>query len=98
LDKDRLLLKLGRLVESLAALEHERWAHWQQYLHGKCDRMDDGSLRIPAGLVHHWEMQIATPYSALPDEERESDREQVRRYLPLIVATLEADDLDANTS
>lgn len=25
-----------------------------------------------------------TPYSALSEEEKESDREQVRRYLPII--------------
>ena len=31
---------------------------------------------------------MATPYSELPDDERESDREQVRRYLPLIARAL----------
>jgi len=29
------------------------------------------------------------PYNQLSDEERESDREQVRRYLPIIARTLD---------
>lgn len=29
-----------------------------------------------------------TPYNQLSDDERESDREQVRRYLPIIARTL----------
>ncbi|MBX7482784.1 hypothetical protein [Qipengyuania qiaonensis] len=74
-----------RLVEELASLEHERWAHWQKYLHEQCELMSDGSLRIPSHLVKKWELQIATPYEALSEKEKESDRDQVRRYLPLIL-------------
>lgn len=68
--------------EWLAAIEHERWAHWQQYLHSVCERTDDGRLIIPADKVEHWEKQIATQYSELPEHSKESDREQVDRYLP----------------
>jgi hypothetical protein len=78
------LLKLQSLMEKLADAEHERWSHWQRYLHSKCERTDDGSLVIPAHLVERWETQMNTPYSALSEEEKESDREQVRRYLPII--------------
>jgi hypothetical protein len=77
------------LVEELAAIEHNRWAHWQSYLHKQCARQPDGSLLIPSALVSHWEAQIATPYSDLSESEQESDREQVRRYLPLIKAFME---------
>ena len=73
------------LVHALAAIEHERWCHWQRYLHGRCIRRYDGALLIPADLVKRWEKQIETLYSELADEEKESDREQVRKYLPLIV-------------
>lgn len=72
------------LFEQLAAIEHERWAHWQKYLHQKCIRHPDGSLTIPSELVKKWERQISTAYAQLSDEEKESDREQVQRYLPLI--------------
>ena len=72
------------LMEQLAAIEHERWADWQRYLHSLCTKNDDGSLRIPATSVAHWERQIATPYADLSEREKESDRDQVRRYWKLI--------------
>lgn len=68
------------LIEELAALEHERWAHWQRYLHSRCERRDDGSLVIPAALVRRWEAQIVTPYAELSDAEQDSDRVEVLRY------------------
>jgi hypothetical protein len=87
--KDRLDKSLDELVETLASIEHERWSHWQKYMHSKCvPQGSDGALLIPAHLVCRWEKQIATPYSELSDEEKESDRQQVRKYLPLIVSAL----------
>jgi hypothetical protein len=78
---------LNELLETLAAIEHERWSHWQRYMHSKCiPRGDDGALLIPAELVKQWERQMATPYSELTNKEKESDREQVRMYLPVITA------------
>jgi len=75
---------LSGLLEELAALEHERWAHWQQYMHGRGIPQPDGSLLLPAELVAKWTMQISTKYEDLNDREKESDRDQVRKYLPLI--------------
>jgi hypothetical protein len=72
------------LLEQLAAIEHERWSHWQRYMHEKAHRNDDGSLTLPAALVSRWERLMRTPYSQLTDEERESDREQVRRYITIL--------------
>lgn len=83
--------RLNALVEDLASIEHERWAHWQRYMHGKAERRPDGALVLPAELVERWEAQIATPYSDLSEAEKESDREQVRRYLPLIGKALRGD-------
>ena len=76
------------VLNSLAAIEHERWAHWQKYLHEQCEPQDDGSLRIPAELVARWKRQLETPFAELPDSEQESDREQVLRYLPTVVDVL----------
>lgn len=84
----RAALEDDGAVDRLAAIEHERWAHWQQYMHDQGERQDDGSLVIPAWLVSRWEQQIRTPYAALPAEEQESDREQVRRYLPTVIDLL----------
>ncbi|HEY6815235.1 MAG TPA: hypothetical protein VI168_06820 [Croceibacterium sp.] len=75
---------LGALLEDLAAIEHERWSHWQAHLHARAERRADGSLVIPAELVARWERQIATPYAQLSEPEKDMDREQVRRYLALI--------------
>jgi hypothetical protein len=89
MEAHRLREKLDQLLETLAAIEHERWSHWQRYMHSKCvPQGDDGALLIPADLVRQWEHQIATPYSQLSEKEKESDREQVRKYLPLMVDAL----------
>ena len=79
---------LGRLTEELAAVEHERWSHWQRYVHSKGVRQLDGSLLLSPDLVARWEKQIETKYVELSETEKESDREQVRKYLPLIVSAL----------
>lgn len=72
------------LMERLAAIEHERWADWQRYLQSKCITNSDGTLTIPEWAVTHWTRQINTPYDQLTEQEKESDREQVRRYWNLI--------------
>lgn len=72
------------LKEELAAIEHARWSHWQSYMHGKCTKNADGSLTIPKELVDKWENQSHTEYAELTEKEKESDREQVDKYLPLL--------------
>lgn len=80
--------RLQGSLEELAAAEHRRWAHWQSYLHSACRRNEDGSLRIPPDLVEQWERQTQTEYENLTEAEKDSDREQVRKYLPLIIKAL----------
>ena len=87
-DKVQAALESDELLEKLAAIEHERWSHWQRYLHSQCTAGPDGSLTIPAEQVRRWSTQMTTRYSDLTSEERESDREQVRRYLPIIAQAL----------
>lgn len=79
---------LNGLVEELAAIEHERWSHWQKYMHDKSIRQPDGSLVVPAELVNRWEEQISKKYADLSEKEKDSDREQVRKYLPVIIHAL----------
>jgi hypothetical protein len=43
---------------------------------------------VPRHLVRRWEAKIRTPFVELPPEEQESDREQVRQYLPTVVEIL----------
>lgn len=79
---------LDALVDTLAAIEHDRWAHWQSYVHSKCSRQSDGSLVIPAELVQRWERQIRTPFDQLSESEKNSDRDQVFNYLAVIRTSL----------
>lgn len=87
-ERVREVLESQEVLDQLATVEHERWAHWQRYVHDQCERQDDGSLVIPSDLVRRWEEQIATPYSDLSREEQRSDQEQVLRYLPVVIKAL----------
>lgn len=87
--------KLDDLLEQLAEIEHTRWSKWQAYLHSKLYKIDDPRvslnshlLILPTELYDQWERQIATPYDKLSEQEKESDREQVRPYLNLIKQAL----------
>lgn len=88
MDQKDISKALNSVLEELSAIEHERWALWQKYMHNNGNLQADGSLLLPADLVDHWEKQIDTPYESLSEKEKESDREQVRKYLPTIVRTL----------
>ena len=88
MERERVESALRGVLETLAAIEHDRWSHWQRYMHSKCERQPDGSLLIPSELVAQWERQITADYKELSEAEKESDREQVRRYLPTILEAL----------
>lgn len=79
---------LEGIIDELAAIEHERWSHWQRYVHEEGNREEDGSVTIPAELVKRWEVQINKSYDELSEDEKESDREQVRQYIPTIADAL----------
>lgn len=91
-------------TEKGADLEHERWSRWQKYLHSLCSKhtvnslnastrqyedIETGGLVIHRDRVIHWERQIATPYSELTEKEKEYDRIEVRKYLPMVEHLLE---------
>ncbi len=74
-------LNSAEILETIAAVEHERWSHWQKYLHAQCTPNPDGSLTIPAAEVQRWSLQMETAYADLTEAEKDSDREQAREYL-----------------
>ena len=88
MNEEQIATVLNGALETLSAIEHERWSHWQRYLHSKCSRQPNGTLVIPTELVEKWEEQIETPYADLSEKEKESDREQVRKYLSLVAKFL----------
>ena len=57
-DRIRQVLESKRILDRLASIEHERWAHWQRYVHAHCQRRDDGSLVIPPDLVARWAVGV----------------------------------------
>lgn len=83
-DKDgEVMAKDNTLREKLASIEHERWSDWQAYCHKAI--IDSGGV-IPAPYpLDHWNRQITTQYKDLTEKEKDSDREQVDRYLPVII-------------
>lgn len=79
-----------RLLEQLASIEHDRWAHWQKYMHSKIMPSEhDGIWQIGEEHLNHWNRQIATPYSELTEAEKESDRNEVRKYLRILLSELQ---------
>lgn len=79
------------LIEKLAAIEHERWADWQKWMHSMLKVNDSGEYTLPTEAIRGWDRQIETPYSELSEKEKESDREQVRRYWSLVGKFILAD-------
>ena len=84
-------MKNKELFEKLAAIEHERWGDWQKYMHSKCVKVIDVNgeeeireVTIPVELYKQWERQINTEYKDLTEAEKDSDREQVKRYWDLL--------------
>ncbi len=82
-------------IEKLADVQHEIWSHWMKYLFSKCrpqkltsinhitkqeEQFETGNYLIPKELVGRWIDQMHRDYSELSEKEKESDREQVRKF------------------
>ncbi len=86
--------------ESLAALEHEQWAHWTRYMldvlepllaYGRgvmreASRHGFGDAKAIKSLeaIKRWNRQINTPYEALTEKEQESDRVWADKVLEIV--------------
>ena len=82
---------LEGLVEELSDIEHQRWADWQSYLHSKLVFNPKSCVwELSEDLYRHWDRQINTPYKDLSEREKQEDRKQVYRYLPLLKEKLTA--------
>ena len=68
-------------VEVLADAAHAAWSGWMRHLFGKSIENEDGTVTIPAEFVERWRRQVDMPYAELSDEEKESDREEARKYV-----------------
>ena len=73
--------KKQELLDSLASVQHDIWAHWMTYLFSICKENADGSVTIPVDKVKRWKRQIKTTYIDLTEKEKESDREQAEKVI-----------------
>lgn len=69
--------------ERLAEYAHEAWSGWMKYMFKKCSFPSDGTVIIPKELADRWHMQMTTPYMDLPDEMKDSDRQEARRMIAI---------------
>ena len=82
--------------ERLAALEHDQWAHWTRYMLevlkpviglGLSEARNPSTEQIKAReCIERWERQIETPYEALSESEKDSDREWADKVLAALQA------------
>lgn len=61
------------ILERLAELEHEQWAHWTKYM------LDN----LSPENIERWRRQIETPYEQLSEMEKGSDRQWARRAIKI---------------
>ena len=89
------------LRKKLAAIEHERWADWQKWVHKQLVVHEDKDGKphwcLPPEAIDAWEAQIATSYENLSEREQASDMEQVERYWPLIKGYIETNYIEKLT-
>lgn len=79
-------MREDELREALAAYAHNAWSGWMIYLFSKCTEHPGGFYTIPVWAVKRWKRQMDTNYCDLPEEEKQSDREEADRILSLVGA------------
>lgn len=83
------------LREALAEYAHESWAGWMKYLfergqfEGRMVPFGAGEKYVqvwtmPAWAVERWTRQMNTPYSDLPESEKNSDRDEADKMLAIM--------------
>lgn len=83
------MISAGELRELIAAECHSQWCGWMRYLFSKCEfKVDPATLEgcavIPQASVVRWRRQQETPYSELPEHEKESDRVEADKIIALL--------------
>ena len=69
--------------EQFAEYAHDAWAGWMSYLFSKSTKNEDGTVTIPAWAVERWTRQMNTQYWDLPEEEKNSDREEADKIIAM---------------
>lgn len=69
------------MLNRLADMAHEVWAHWMRYLFSVSVHNENGSVTIPADKVSRWKRQMDTNYYDLTSGEQKSDINQAKKYM-----------------
>jgi hypothetical protein len=83
---------MENLLENLAELEHQQWAHWTKYMLDRLEQLEsEQDSHDPYKVLHqkeNWRRQIATPYSELTEKEKDSDRSWASKSLEITAKRL----------
>ncbi len=74
------------ILERDAAIQHDIWSHWMKYFFSCVEKYVDlpnkcVGTSINDEKVARWMKQMNTKYADLTEEEKESDRNIVRRFI-----------------
>jgi hypothetical protein len=70
--------------EQLAALAHEQWSGWMEYLFSKSIRLQDGGVLITPPYAERLRRQMTTSFTDLTEHEKQLDRHEADRVLALL--------------
>lgn len=72
------------LRTALANYAHEAWSGWMRYLFTKGSWGGEGAFTIDPDMCARWTRQIDTPFFDLPEDEKQSDYDEVDKILALV--------------
>lgn len=81
---------MNKKLEQLASIQHDIWSHWMRYLFSQItknihvDKLNPDGYIIPSDKVARWSRQMKTKYDELSDQEKQSDRDQVMKFIHLV--------------
>ena len=73
-----------KMIERLANLEHQQWAHWEIYREKAENTLNDYGYPNR----ENWRRLRATEYDELTEKEKDSDRNWARKAMEIIKAVL----------
>jgi len=90
---ERIILKTleNSVREQLAEYAHDAWTRWMEHLFSKTIpykpgevQATEGAVIIPKWAVERWERQVDTKYKDLPEDEKESDRQEADKITEIV--------------
>jgi hypothetical protein len=81
LSKEVILQFESIVVEIEAEKLHNIWSHWMGYIFEVGNLDSDGNIVLNKDLVDRWKIQKETKYDDLTEEEKESDRNIVKKFM-----------------